>query len=312
MTRMLRLALALSILVLAAAPLASAQEMTLASARQLYGSAAYDEALSVLDRLRAQSAAPGESLAVDQYRAFCLMALGRQADAVRAIEAVVVADPFFVPNDADVAPRVVTAFRDARRRLLPGVAQQRYLEAKSAYDRKDYATAAAGFDAALRMAAAPDLAEAATQPPLSDVRVLAAGFLELAKAAAAPPPPPPQPKPEPVAPVAAPAPTPPAPAPVKAFYTGEDAGIVAPLVITQRAPRWPPSVPTAFMPKGRQAVVEILIDEHGLVAAAVIRQATGSVYDEVLLNEAKTWRYKPATKDGSPVKFMKLVQVALQ
>jgi hypothetical protein len=304
---MLRLALALSILVLAAAPLASGQEMTLASARQLYGSAAYDEALSVLDRLRTQSAAPTDALAVDQYRAFCLMALGRQVDAVRAIEAVVVADPFYVPSDSDVSPRVVTAFRDARRRLLPGVAQQRYLEAKSAYDRKDYVSAVGGFEAALRMVAAPDLAEAATQPPLSDVRALAGGFLELAKAAAAAAPPPP-PKPEPVAP----APAPVAPAPTKPFYTSDDAGVVAPVVVMQRAPRWPASVPTAFMPKGRQAVVEILIDERGLVAAAVIRQATGSVYDEVLLTEAKTWRYKAATKDGSPVKFMKLVQVALQ
>jgi hypothetical protein len=251
-------------------------------------------------------------VAVDQYRAFCLMALGRQADAVAAIETIVVADPFFSPTESDVSPRVVSAFRDARRRLLPGVAQQRYLEAKSAYDRKDYAAAAAGFDVALRLVAAPDLAEAATQPPLSDVRVLATGFRDLAKAAAAPPPPP-QPKPEPAAAAAPAAPPPsPPPAPVRPFYTSDDAAVVPPVVITQRAPRWPPTVPTAFMPKGRQAVVELLIDERGMVAAAVIRQSTNSVYDEVLLGEAKNWRYKPATRDKIPVKYMKLVQVALQ
>jgi tetratricopeptide (TPR) repeat protein len=314
MTNTLRLALVLSLLVLAAtATLASGQETTLASARQLYGSAAYDEALSMLDRLRAAAPpASADVLTVDQYRAFCLMALGRQADAVHAIEAVVVADPFFVPDEADVAPRVVSAFRDARRRLLPGVAQQRYLEAKSAYDRKDYAAAIEGFDVALRLAGAPDLAEAATQAPLSDVRVLAAGFRDLARAAAAPPPPPPpQPRLETPPPAAAPPPAP-APKPVKAFYTADDAGVTAPVVVTQRVPRWPANVPVAFMPRGKQAVVEIVIDERGAVEAAVIRQATTSVYDQLLLAEAKTWRYKPAMMDNAPVKFMKMVQITLQ
>ena len=307
MKSILRLALALSLLVVGA-HIAFGQEMTLASARQLYGSAAYDEALSVLDRLRSSAPpASADALAVDQYRAFCLMALGRQTDAVRAIEAVVLADPFFVPNESDVAPRVVSAFRDARRRLLPGVAQQRYIQAKTAYDRKDYGAALAGFDATLRIAEAPDLAEAATQPPLSDVRMLAAGFRDLARAAAAPPPPPPQPKPEPKA-VAAPPPPP----PPKAFYTGEDQGVVAPVIISQRLPRWPSNLPVSFLPRGKQAIVEVVINERGSVDAAVIRQATVSVYDELLLNEAKTWRYKPATKDNVPVKFMKMVQVTLQ
>ncbi len=307
MKSILRLALALSLLVVGA-HIAFGQEMTLASARQLYGSAAYDEALSVLDRLRSSAPpASADALAVDQYRAFCLMALGRQTDAVRAIEAVVLADPFFVPNESDVAPRVVSAFRDARRRLLPGVAQQRYIQAKTAYDRKDYGAALAGFDATLRIAEAPDLAEAATQPPLSDVRMLAAGFRDLARAAAAPPPPPPQPKPEPKA-VAAPPPPP----PPKAFYTGEDPGVVAPVIISQRLPRWPSNLPVSFLPRGKQAIVEVVINERGSVDAAVIRQATVSVYDELLLNEAKTWRYKPATKDNVPVKFMKMVQVTLQ
>ncbi len=310
MKSILRLALALSLLVVGAHS-AFGQEMTLASARQLYGSAAYDEALSVLDRLRTSAPpASADALAVDQYRAFCLMALGRQTDAVRAIEAVVLADPFYVPNESDVAPRVVSAFRDARRRLLPAVAQQRYIEAKTAYDRKDYGAALSGFDAALRMAEAPDLAEAATQPPLSDVRMLAAGFRDLARAAAAPPPPPPpppQPKPEPKA-AAAPPPS----APPKAFYTTDDQGVVAPVTISQRLPRWPSNLPASFLPRGKQAIVEVVINERGSVDAAVIRQATVSVYDELLLNEAKTWRYKPATKDNVPVKFMKMVQVTLQ
>jgi hypothetical protein len=306
-----RPAIVLSLVMLAGgASLALGQE-TLASARELYGSAAYDEALSVLDRLK--SAAPPAStdaLAVDRYRAFCLMALGRQTDAVRAIEAVVLADPFFAPTDSDVAPRVVTAFRDARRRLLPGVAQQQYIEAKSAYDRKDYASALRGFDATMRLIEAPDMVEAAKQPPLSDIHTLASGFRDLSRAALAPPPPPPDPKPQADALPAVPAPPP--PPPPKAFYTADDAGVVAPVVINQRPPRWPSNLPDGFQPKVRQAVLEVLINERGMVETAVIRQATASVYDDLLVAEAKAWRYRPATKDNVPVKFMKLIQVNLQ
>ena len=52
MNRIPRLALLLAVALLGVTSLAAAQD-TLASARQLYGSAAYDEALTVLDRIKA-------------------------------------------------------------------------------------------------------------------------------------------------------------------------------------------------------------------------------------------------------------------
>jgi hypothetical protein len=302
----LRLAVVASVAVLAAASTAAAQD-TLASARQLYGSAAYDEALTVLDHLKAAPPpAASDSLAVEQYRAFCLLALGRQTDAVRAIESVVLVDPFFVPSENDVAPRFVAAFRDARRRLLPGVAQQRYLEAKAIYDRKDYPAALAAFDGVVRLFESPDLAEAVAQPPLSDLRTLVSGFRDLARVAATPPPPPPAPAEPKVAPVAPPPPTP------RPFYTASDAGVTPPVVVSQRAPRWPANLAQSFLGRSRSSVVEVVIDEKGGVESAVIRQSVSAVYDELLLAEAKMWRYKPALRDNAPVKFMKLVQVTLQ
>lgn len=258
----------------------------------------------MLDRLKSGSPSQGrEVLSVDQYRAFCLMALGRQSDAVRAIEAVVAADPFYLPNEADLSPRVVVAFRDARRRLLPGVVQERYSAAKAAYDRKDYAAAVEGFDATTRLIDAPDLAEASAQPPLSDLRTLVSGFRDLARAAATPPPPPRvEPKPVPVAP----------PPPPKAFYTSDDADVVPPVVVEQRAPRWPASGVPSFMSKGRRAVLEVLITDQGTVESVVVRQSIVAFYDDILLNAAKGWRYKPATRNNVPVKFKKLVQVNVE
>lgn len=304
MNRMVRIALVLTFCLVGGASRLGAQD-SIASARQLYGSAAYDEALSMLDRLKAVPAsASTDASAVDQYRAFCLMALGRQPEALQAIEAVVVADPFYLPSDGDVSPRVVGTFRDARRRLVPVVAQQRYQAAKAAYDRKEYPAALAGFEATMRLIESPDLAEAASQPPLSDLRTLVAGFRDLARSAAAPPPPKAEPKP-------APAPVAPPPPPPKAFYMQDDAGVVPPVTIDQRVPRWP-GTGSGFIPKGRRAVVEVLISELGTVESVALRASIAKFYDEMLVSEARSWRYKPATKDNVPVKFKKVIQIAVE
>jgi len=115
---------------------ASAQEGDLAAARELYASASYDDALTVLNKLRSSDHPASQARAIEQYRAFCLLALGRAADAQQAIEAVVAAEPSYQPTEGDVSPRIRTAFADVRRRMLPAIIQQKYAQAKAAYDKK--------------------------------------------------------------------------------------------------------------------------------------------------------------------------------
>ena len=187
-----RVAAVLAAIVLTAAG-AAAQDADLSAARDLYASAAYDDALAMLNRLRSADHPATQSRAIEQYRAFCLLALGRPADAEQAIEAVVAAEPSFQPGEGDASPRIRSAFTTVRRRMLPSIIQQKYAQAKAAFDRKEYAAAADGFTQVLAALADPDVAAEAKQPPLSDLRTLAGGFQELAAKAAAPPPPPPAP-----------------------------------------------------------------------------------------------------------------------
>ena len=155
-------------------------EDPLTAARDLYAAAAYEDALAALDRLRAGGVAKvDDNRAVDQYRAFCLLALGKSSEAAQAIEAVVSADPSYYPSNNDVSPRVRAAFSDVRRRLLPDLAQQKYVQAKASFDRKDYRFAAESFGQLLDLFADPDLASAAGKPPLTDLRMLALGFRDL-------------------------------------------------------------------------------------------------------------------------------------
>ena len=53
----------------------------LSAAKDLYASAAYEDALSTLSRMDGGSTAPEIARQVDEYRAFCLYALGRTREA---------------------------------------------------------------------------------------------------------------------------------------------------------------------------------------------------------------------------------------
>jgi TonB family protein len=284
-----------------AAAHAGAQDADLTAARDLYASAAYDDALTMLNRLRSTEHPASQSRAIEQYRAFCLLALGRSADAEQAIEAVVAAEPSFQPGESDASPRIRSAFTTVRRRMLPSIIQQKYAQAKVAYDRKDFAAAADGFAYVLAALADRDVAVEAKQPPLSDLRTLAGGFQELAAKAAAPPPPPPA-----AAPVAAPQAPPPPPAAPR-IYTGGETGIVPPIVINQALPSFPGQV---IIP--RNGKLEVVIDEIGAVESAVMTGSVTQNYDAMVLAAAKAWRYRPATLNGVPVKFRKTVQITIK
>lgn len=277
-----------------AAGTAAAQD--LAAARNLYAEAAYEEALTLLNRLRASAGTPEESQAIDPYRAFCLLALGRASEAERVIEAVIAQQPLYHPSEAEASPRVRSAFTVVRQRMLPAILQQKYAQAKNAFDRGDFAVAAATFDAVINTLADPELSARANQPPLSDLRILALGFRDLSVRAIPPPPPPSPPAPAP----------PPAPA-VPRIYTLETASIVPPVTVRQVLPPFP----RKEVPAGR-GILEIIIDETGGVESARMLQPVNSSYDGLALTATRTWRYKPAMLNGVPVKFRKLVNITLR
>src|SRR5262245_28931351 len=118
---------------------------SLTAARDLYAAAEYEDALVLLNTLQSGDHAPDERRTIEQYRAYCLLALGRSADAEQAIAAVVTATPLYKPTVADASPRVRSAFTEVRRRMLPSIIQQRYAAAKEAFDRKNFAVSAALF-----------------------------------------------------------------------------------------------------------------------------------------------------------------------
>jgi TonB family protein len=275
---------------------AAADQPTLASARELYASAEYGDALTMLDSLAGLSQSREEQRSIGLYRALCLVALGRAADADKAIETMISSDPLYRPTGEDIPPRMRTALGDARRRMLPTIIQQRYAEAKIAFDKERFDEAAASFKQVLDSLADPDVAAAASQPPLADLKTLAVGFHQLSARMAAPPPAPVTVAPEPVAFV------PPPPR----IYDQNDYGVIAPIIIRQALPPYQGKVTSAGM-----AMIEVVIDERGQVETATMRVPLNANFDKHALSAAKAWTYQPAILEGVPVKFRKRVQVSV-
>jgi len=307
------LVLVVVIAALAAARPAAAQD-ALEQARTLYASARYDEALSMLDRLRFQtSATPDQALAVERYRALCLLALGREEEAESAFAGVVTADPTYLPDAREVSPSVRAFFRGVRRRMLPGIVRAKYTEAKGTYDRREYADAAARFAVLAGLLADEDM-----EPGHEDLRDLAEGFAELSRekaraagAAVEPAGPPPA---SPAAAAVEPAPAETAvpaaaPEPAPAIYGPDSPGVTPPVTLRQDVP--PPPSNARLMGRAR-ALLEIVIDERGHVASAVVRESIHENYDLLLVEATRDWRYEPARLRGTAVKYRKLIEVTVR
>jgi hypothetical protein len=271
-----------------------AADTSLAAARDLYVSASYDDALAMLGTLSNGSRSIEERQSIDLYRTLCLFALGKTADADRVIEAMLLRDPLYRARDEELSPRVENAFQSARRRVLPSVIQQKYGEAKAAFDKQDWATASSGFSEVLKDIGDPDIAGSAGAPPLSDIKTLASGFRDLAVKSV---PPPPAPKPVEAKPAVR---------PVKAFYTSDDRDVLPPVAVVQRVPKYPANVTRPL-----QGVVQFVIDENGAVQTPTMPVSIDMSYDGMVISAAKKWQYTPAMLDGKPVKYMKRLTISV-
>jgi hypothetical protein len=293
---MKRICLALLLVMTVAAPAAAQSDSNpLAAARDLYASARYDEALAVLNGMKAGESTDRKS--IEQYRSLCLLALGRGTEAEGAIAAVVTADPLYQPSETDASPRVRAAFTEVRQRLLPELVASRYGEAKASFDRKDFIIAEQQFRHVMSLLDDPQMAGR-----LTDLRVLVSGFLDLSARAAVP-----VPESKPSAPPVVP-PTPSIlPMPGR-IYVAEDQGVTIAVPIRQELPRVPNAITTQARDRG---LLELVIDEQGRVVTVMIRMSVHPIYDTQLVAAARDWKYLPATVGGRAVKFRKMVQITV-
>jgi hypothetical protein len=293
--------LALVLTLFAQGPSAATAADDLSAVKDLYASASFEEALTRLASVQSRLS-PEQT---EQYRALCLLGLGRSGEAEQSLQRLVEANPLYEIPESEVPPRLVTMYHDVRKRLLPATTRDLYAKAKAAFDAKQYASASSQFREMLALIGDDDNASGTD---LSDLKMLGEGFLKLsdgeviaaAKAA------------QDAAARAAAAATPaaPAPPPAPVIYGAENADVMPPADLDRRLPLWNPPTVVARTLEYR-GLLEVVIDERGLVESATLRKPVAPTYDPMLLDAAKHWKFQPATRNGAPVKYRKTFDIVL-
>jgi TonB family protein len=294
----------------------------LSAAQALYADARYEDALKAFDALKAAGGEPPRTtLAIEQGRALCLLALDRGADAQQAIETVLHLDPSFKPQEDDTSPKIRAVYRDVRRRALAGVLQEVYERAKQAYERKAYDEAVVGFGQVLALLDDPDLVLNAG--PRADMRLIANAFEDLAKAASPAPPstPPSTPPTGSPAPGGATAADPPAAtrggaaapgarggASTEPLYDAASKDVTAP--VPQRTDIRLPDSLRRFLSTG-DVVVELVVSATGTVESATVRQSPDAALGALVARAVMDWRYRPASRAGKPVRYRMMTKVVV-
>ena len=199
---------------------------------------------------------------------------------------------------ADVAPEAQTATLADLKELASGFLA--LAEVKAAPEASLRAPAAA--------AARLEPTGVAAAPPAAAAQKPAAAPAAPKPAAAAPKPAPAAPKPTPVpaVPAAAAATLPVAPE-VSKFYTLSDSDVTPPVIVAQALPPW--SLATNLPERALRGTLELVIDEKGGVESVTLIEPVWPPYDAELLTVARKWRYEPALKAGTPVRFKRVLVI---
>jgi TonB family protein len=91
------------------------------------------------------------------------------------------------------------------------------------------------------------------------------------------------------------------------IYTAGDADVTPPVIERQRFPNFPANAVANV-----EGVLEVIINEAGTVDAAVMRSRINPRYDSAVVVATRSWRFKPATVGGTPVKYRKLIRLTLE
>jgi tetratricopeptide (TPR) repeat protein len=317
----MRTTLLIGWLVAATVRAASAQDQ-LDAAKDLYASAAYEEALLALSRVNESAAgAPARIREADEYRAFCLYAMGRTAEAESVAESLIERDPLVGLSAADTSPRVEAMFTAVRRRVLPKLIRDQYGTVRADIDKKQYGAAEPRLAELQRLLTAAE-GIGASDEGLADLKLLVEGFLALARAnverAAASPAMPSAGSATGVPPNAtmseseAPAPVATNRAGTPRLYSFEDADVTPPVATFQRAPPVPTQLRALLKLRATPAILLLTIDHTGVVQKAEVRGSIDTSYDDLLVREARAWRYVPAMKQGNPVWYVKPVVIEIR
>ncbi len=153
-------------------------------------------------------------------------------------------------------------------------AQREYRRARALFDQKDYAKAGEGFLQVVKL-----LDEGELAAPTAELRSMASDYAALSRAT--------------LSSIAE-----------GHIYSTGDEGVTEPVALRQYLPD-----PAPGTPPSRLGALMLVVDSQGVVESVRLQSPSNRYHDRFWVSVAKTWRFKPALKDGQPVKFLKRIAI---
>ena len=221
-------------------------------------------------------ATTGDSLEAAERRAAGLLAAGRADEAAMIFDYIVMRSPLYQLDPAHSSPEALSAIRSSKRVLLPALARRHYQAARVAFDAGDYSLAIAEGERAVALLNDADIGAAP-----ADLSVDVPNLVALASAVRS--------------------------AEEERVYTIADPGVTPPRPLGRQLSTASLSR-RSLQPTGR---LEILVGRSGRVEAVKLDTPSNGYHDRMMVSAAKAWHYKPALRNGKPVRFSLVMSINL-
>ena len=91
------------------------------------------------------------------------------------------------------------------------------------------------------------------------------------------------------------------------IYTSTDATVDPPVLVRPVLPKEPPP----GLPADQIGSIEVLVDEQGDVEQVKLLSPANRYHERMLMSAAKTWKFRPAFKDGLPVRYRTRIRITV-
>jgi hypothetical protein len=95
-------------------------------------------------------------------------------------------------------------------------------------------------------------------------------------------------------------------------YDSSAADVLAPVALHQAMPSIPPGLATMLSTIHRSGTLDVIIDQQGNVERAVMRESVHPIFDALVMDAARSWKYRPALKDDVAVRYLKTIAIVKQ
>jgi outer membrane biosynthesis protein TonB len=90
-------------------------------------------------------------------------------------------------------------------------------------------------------------------------------------------------------------------------YTASDSDVMPAMLLRPVLPAMPPP----DVPPSQIGTLELVVDEQGDVERVRLISPPNRYHERMLVAHAKTWKFRPAIRDGQPVKFRTVVRLTI-